>query len=56
MNQVMWAALKKYIITKNSHGKNELLQAMTEIEISTLLPGPTTPKSNCVEDSYHGPG
>jgi hypothetical protein len=34
MNQTAWAYLKKYILTKNSHGKNELLQAMVDIEIA----------------------
>lgn len=29
----MWFALKKYIMSKNSHGKNELLNKMMEEEI-----------------------
>lgn len=30
-----WIRLKNYILTKNSHGKNELLQKMVEIEIES---------------------
>lgn len=29
----MWFDLKKHVVTKNSHGKNELLQAMVDLEI-----------------------
>lgn len=36
MNNEMWARLKQYIMTKNSHGKNELLNHMNEIEIATF--------------------
>lgn len=33
----MWIALKHYILTKNSHGKNELLQEMVNIEQKYIL-------------------
>ena len=29
-----WLALKEYLLTKNSHGKNELLNKMVELEIT----------------------
>jgi hypothetical protein len=35
----MWVALKAFILTKNSHGKNELLQAMIDIEKRFILEG-----------------
>ena len=31
--QKMWFNLKEYIISKNSHGKNELINKMSEEEI-----------------------
>ena len=31
--QKMWFELKEYIVSKNSHGKNELINKMTDIEI-----------------------
>lgn len=34
MNSRMWALLKQYIREKNSHGKNELLEKMVDIEIT----------------------
>ena len=29
----LWVQLKEYILSKNSHGKNELLNKMVELEI-----------------------
>ena len=29
----LWFQFKKYITTKNSHGKNELLTQMTDLEV-----------------------
>lgn len=34
MNSIMWAKLKEYLLTKNSHGKNELLNEMVKLEIA----------------------
>jgi hypothetical protein len=31
-----WIKLKDYILTKNSHGKNELLHKMVELEINSV--------------------
>jgi hypothetical protein len=55
MNQKMWSMLKAYILSKNSHGKNELLSAMVNIEIaeSGITGTVITQSSN---DSYQGPG
>jgi hypothetical protein len=35
----LWTQLKKVIISKNSHGKNELLSAMTDLEIKEFVDG-----------------
>jgi hypothetical protein len=35
----LWTQLKKVIISKNSHGKNELLNGMTDLEIKEFVDG-----------------
>ena len=36
MTPIMWIQLKKYIVSKNSHGKTELLNAMLIMEIESI--------------------
>lgn len=35
--QKMWFLLKEYLRTKNSHGKNELLEKMIDLEIRQAI-------------------
>jgi hypothetical protein len=35
--QRCWVALKEYILNKNSHGKNELLEKMVDLEVVYTL-------------------